>query len=539
GAYVSTRTCHNDPVGCLGMLEIHKDFQTRMFLLDNGRTVAGLVIDETPTEYHVLPNPLEPKAVTKVQKTAIEEKKLSKVSTMPHGLLDTFSRAEILSLVAFLQSDESVEGESYQVPLSNEMRSRNWHQWRGPESNGVSRTATPPKTWSETENVKWRAAIEGSGGSTPIVWEDKIFLLTAINTGEVDPSLPKPEDQPKRVFGIKFPNTRYEFVVLCLDRETGKEIWRRTATTGIPHEGHHSDNDFASASPVTDGENLYCWFGSAGLFCFDLNGNKIWQRNLGKAYMGASLGEGCSPVLRDGFLAIVRDHSRQSMIHVIDAKNNGKTLWEKKRDEPNAWATPYATYHSGRTQLITAASNKIRSYDLYSGEIIWECGGLTGNVIPCPVVEEDLVYCMSGYEGFSLLALPLNSLGSITPDTAAVWRIKKDTPYIPSPLLYDGRLFFTKSNQAILTCVDSRTGKPYFGPKRLPNLNGLYASPVAADGRVYITGRRGMTLVLENGNEFKLLAKNKVDDLIDSSVALAGSQLFLRGQNKLYCIEEK
>ena len=196
----------------------------------------------------------------------------------------------------------------------------NWSQWRGPEANGVSRTAKPPIRWSESKNIKWKVAIDGNGGSTPIVWGNKVFLLTAINTGKVDPSLPKPEDQPKRVFGIKYPNTTYQFVVLCLDRSTGKELWRRIATEQIPHEGHHGHNDFASASPTTDGERLYCWFGSAGMYCYDLNGKVLWRRDLGKAYVGASLGEGCSPVVHDGKVVIVRDHARQSSIEVLDAK---------------------------------------------------------------------------------------------------------------------------------------------------------------------------------------------------------------------------
>ena len=312
---------------------------------------------------------------------------------------------------------------------TDDLRSKNWHHWRGPEANGVSRTATPPIEWNEGKNIRWKVAIDGNGSSTPIIWEDKVFLLTAIDTGIVDPSLPKPEDQPDRVFGIKFPNTTYRFVVLCLDRETGKELWRRTATENIPHEGHHGDNDFASASPTTDGERLYCWFGSAGLFCYDLDGKKLWERDLGKAYMAASLGEGCSPVVHDGRLVVVRDQQRQSYIEVLDA-TSGKTLWRADRDEPNAWATPRVIEYSGRVQVITSASNMVRSYDLHSGKIIWQCRGLTGNVIPSPVVENDVVYCMSGYQGYSLLALPLSAEGDVSKGDAIVWKKDRATPYI-------------------------------------------------------------------------------------------------------------
>ncbi|MCH8149057.1 MAG: PQQ-like beta-propeller repeat protein [Planctomycetes bacterium] len=416
-------------------------------------------------------------------------------------------------------------------------QAKNWHQWRGPDATGVSRTAKPPIVWSEKKNVRWKVSIDGKGGSTPIIWGNKVFLLTAINTGKVDPSRPKPEDQPKRIFGIKHPNTFYKFVVLCLDRANGTKLWRRTATELVPHEGHHGDASFAPASPTTDGKRLYCWFGSAGLFCYDMDGKKLWDRDLGKAHVGASLGEGCSPVVHDGKIVIVRDHARQSTIEVLDAKS-GKTLWKKKRSEPNAWATPCIVRHSGKTQIITAASNKVRSYDIKDGSIIWKCSGLTGNVIPAPVVEGDVVYCMSGYQGFSVLALPLSATGDISKTDKIVWSKSRGTPYIPSPLLYDGMLYFTQSNNAILSCLDSRTGDTILERTRLPGISNIYASPVGAGGRIYFTGRNGTTLVVRRSKELKVMATNKLDDTINSSPALAGNQLFLRGRNFLYCIEE-
>ncbi len=414
----------------------------------------------------------------------------------------------------------------------------NWYQWRGPQANGVSRTATPPIEWSEGKNVRWKVAIDGQGNSSPIIWGDKVFLLTAINTGRIDPSRPKPEDQPKRVFGITHPNTFYKFEVLCLDRNTGKELWRQTAAELVPHEGTHRDADFASASPTTDGERLYCWFGSAGMYCYDLDGKKLWERDLGKAYVGASLGEGCSPVVHQGKLVIVRDHSRQSSIEVLDART-GKTSWKKDRDEPNAWATPRIVEHSGKTQVITAGSNMIRSYDLDSGDIIWQCSGLTGNVTPCPIVDGDVVYCMSGYEGYSLLALPLNARGDISNSDKIVWTRDSGTPYVPSPMLYDGMLYFTQSSQAILTVVDSRTGETLLKRSRIPGVSNIYSSPVGADGRVYITGRGGTTIVLKRSGKLEVLVTNKLDDVFNASPALVGRQLFLRGRKSLYCLENQ
>ena len=247
-----------------------------------------------------------------------------------------------------------------------------WHQWRGPENNGFSPTAKPPLEWSETKNLAWKAEIQGHGTSSPIIFGNKVFVTTAINTGTIDPSKPKPEDQPERVFGIKHPNTTYQMVVLCFDRKTGQQLWREVAKTVVPHEGHHKDASFASASPFCDGERVYFWFGSAGLFAYSLDGQKIWERDLGPAKVGASLGEGSSPVVHDGKLILVRDHSGQSTIECLDSKT-GNTIWKEDRDEGNAWATPAIVKHDGVTQVITTATGAVRSYNLENGEMLLDC----------------------------------------------------------------------------------------------------------------------------------------------------------------------
>lgn len=438
----------------------------------------------------------------------------------------------LLGLASSLFAANRVPPETIDIMTQN-----NWHQWRGPEFNGVSHTANPPIEWSEQKNVQWKVPIEGTGSSTPIIWGNKVFLLISVNTGKIDPNLPKPKDQPKRVFDITHPNTTYEFIVLCLDRDTGKQLWRRVATSKIPHEGHHGDNNFASASPYTDGERLYCWFGSAGLFTYDLNGELIWKRDLGEVKMGASLGEGSSPVVHSGKVVIVRDHQKQSYIEVLDAAT-GRTLWKQERDEGNTWATPAVIDYDGRTQVITPGSNQIRSYDLNTGELIWQCAGLTGNAIPCPIVRGDVVYCMTGYEGHAVLAIPLSSKGDITETEQIIWKRDRGTPYIPSPLLYDGLLFYNQSNQSRWSCVDEETGVAYLDRVRLPGLYNIYASPVGAANRIYVVGRNNTTLVLERSKELKILATNKLDDDAVSSPAIVGNQLFLRARRSLYCISK-
>jgi hypothetical protein len=415
----------------------------------------------------------------------------------------------------------------------------NWHRFRGPEATGVSRSADPPLTWSEDENVHWKVAIEGQGGSSPIIWGDKIFLLTAVDTKRVDPSKTAPEDQTHvNPFGIKYPNTYHQYVVLCLDRTTGEIIWRRMAKEMVPIEGHHRDNDFASSSPTTEGQRLYVWFGSAGLYCYSLDGELLWQRDLGPAETRLSFGEASSPLIHDDKLILMRDLDSQSYVTVLNAKN-GKTIWRKERDEPSCWATPIVVEHEGVEQLITNAHNRVRSYNLANGDVIWECGGQVSNVTPSPVTDGEAVYSMSGYRGSSALAIPLGATSDITESDQIIWSKNRGTPYVPSPLLYDGLLYFNQSNNAILTCLDAKTGETLIERTRMPNLNGLYASPVGASGRVYFVGRNGVTLVLEKGPEFKVLATNQLDEPIDATPALVGNQIFLRGEKSLYCIGKK
>ncbi len=411
----------------------------------------------------------------------------------------------------------------------------NWHQWRGPENNGVSRTAKPPLKWGEKSNLGWKAEIKGMGTSSPVVWGNKVFVTTAINTGKVDSSKPKPEDQPERVFGIKHPNTSYEMVVLCFDRKSGKQLWREVATSLVPHEGHHKDASFASASPFCDGERVYFWFGSAGLFAYSLDGKKLWERKLGRAKVGASLGEGSSPVIHDGKLVLVRDHGGQSTIECLDAAN-GKTLWKKDRDEGNTWATPAIVERNGVTQVITTGTKAVRSYNLDNGEIIWWASGLTNNSAPCPIVEGDTVYCMTGYKGHALLAIPITGKGDVTKQIQ--WKADRGTPYVPSSILYDDQLYFTQSNQGILTSLTAKDGSEVIERTRVPDLGDIYASPVGADGRVYLVGRKGTTVVIEHGKAFKVLATNQLDDNFHASPALAGKQIFLRGMRFLYCLED-
>ena len=414
----------------------------------------------------------------------------------------------------------------------------NWTQWRGVNNSGVASNSAPPLVWSESKNIRWKVAIDGNGSSTPIVHEDRVFLLSCIDTGIVDPTLPKPEDQPMRVFGIKHPNTEHKFVTICLDRTTGKELWREIAVQKVPHEGHHGDNDFASASPVVYGNRLFVWFGSAGFYCYNLDGKLLWQRDLGEAKMGAALGEGSSPVIYNDRVVVVRDHQGQSTIEALDIEN-GKTIWKKHRNEGNSWATPVIAEDDGVVQVITCASNFVRSYNLDDGAIVWQCSGLTGNATPCPILDDKHVIVMSGYQGHSAMRIPITETGDISSRDKVVWKETRGTPYVPSGVLFQGMLVYNQSNQGIITILDAKSGNVVMERTRLPGISNMYSSPVAANGHVYVVGRDGITLLLKPGSTLDVVASNRLDERFDSSPAIAGDELYLRGERFLYCIAEQ
>jgi outer membrane protein assembly factor BamB len=339
--------------------------------------------------------------------------------------------------------------------------------------------------------------------------------------------------------GAPKPTEIHQFTLLCLDRSNGKVLWEQVAREEVPHEGHHqADGTYASSSPVTDGEHVYAYFGSRGLHCFDMTGKHKWSQDLGDMRTSMSFGEGSSPVLHGNTLIVNWDHEGDSFIVALD-KKTGNTLWKKERPEKTTWATPLIVEHAGKVQVIAPATGKIRSYDLATGDILWECGGLTPNVIPSPVAGEGVVYCMSGFRGNALLAIRLDRTGDLTGTDAILWQHKKSTPYVPSPLLYQNRLYFFASNNGILSCFDAKTGQPLIDAERIESLQGVYASPVAAGGRIYLVGRNGTTVVLRPSDKLEILATNVLEEKTDASPVPVGKDLLLRGREHLYCLAEK
>ena len=452
-----------------------------------------------------------------------------------------------------------------------------WPTWRGPNRSGVSPKGNPPLTWSETENIKWKVKLEGdASNSSPVIWGDKIFFQTAVDTKiKDDTPTPKPAPMPGPGggggghpgggapgarpgggerggpgghpgggrpgggrgfggFGMSKPTTQYKFNLLCLDRKTGNLLWEKTVCQVKPHQGHHGDHGFSSFTPVTDGELVWAAYGSRGIYCYDMDGNKVWSKELPQ--MKTMFGEGGSPTLAGNAVIVLSDQSNESFIFAFE-KKTGELLWKKARDEPTSYATPMPVTVDGKLQVIVNATNFIRSYDAQTGDVIWQCSGQTRNVIPSPVVGSGIVYCASGFIGNALQAIKLGGTGDLSNSDAVVWQVKESTtPYVPSPLLYDGRIYVCASNKEVLSCYDAKTGEPHFVKQKMDEMKGVYASPTAAAGRIYFVGRNGVSYVLEPSDKFEVLAVNTLDDKIECSPAFVGDEMYLKGKQYLYCI---
>jgi len=404
----------------------------------------------------------------------------------------------------------------------------NWHQWRGPDATGVAPHGDPPINWDEKTHIKWKTAIPGTGLSTPVIWGDRIFSLTALKT----------DRQPKtKASEGKAPQSNHQFLILCLDRRTGGILWQRLPCEAVPHEGHAGTSSYANASPVTDGRYVYASFGSRGIYSYDMEGVQQWKADLGKFSIKYAFGEGSSPALYQDTLIVNCDHEQQSFITALDART-GKPKWRVPRDEKSTWNTPLVTEHKGQILVLVNGANRARSYDLANGELIWQYGEKPGvDAIPSPMRINDLAIFISGLRGDPVYAVPLGSSGDLSSTDRLAWRHARGGSQISSAVLLGSRLFFIRGRTGVLTCLDARNGAVIIDQQRLPALNEIYASAVATAGRVYFTSRNGVTVVLDaTANEVRILAENHLDATISASPAIVGREIFIRGEKNLYCI---
>ena len=416
---------------------------------------------------------------------------------------------------------------------------RYWSSWRGPLGTGSAASQNPPTQWAEkteqspAKNIAWKVEVPGHGSSSPIVWQDRIYLTTAIETDRPGESTAL-EEHDRRSKAP--PTVVWEFAVLALNRDDGSVIWQKKLIEVVPHEGAHETNSNSSASPVTDGEHIYAFFGSRGLYCLDQTGEVAWSKSFGLMLTRRQYGEASSPTLYGDKLIVNWDHEGDSFLVALD-KRTGAELWRQPRPEQTSWATPIVVEVRGRPQIVINATTASRGYDLESGEVIWSLSGMTENTIPMPVHAEGVVYLMSGYQGQMLQAVQLeNARGDLEGGQNVLWTHRRNTSYVPSGGLYNGLFYFVRGNNAVLSCLDAMTGEILYEGQRLRGLRTIYASPVYADGRIYITSRDGVTIVIGEGPTFEQLAINRLDDDIDGSMAIVENKIYLRGRRHVYCI---
>lgn len=426
----------------------------------------------------------------------------------------------------------------------------NWTHWRGDSGNGVSNDANPPTEWSDTKNVKWKVPISGRGSGSPVICQDRVFVVTAVPTEGGAPPQAQRQDAAPRQVGRRQQGrgrrggrggrgsaalVKMQFKVLCFARNSGEMLWQQVATEATPHQAAQPSNTFASASPCTDGQHVYAHFGSRGLFCYTMDGTLKWKRDFGQMDTRNSFGEGSSPTLEGDKILVPWDHEGPSYLYALD-RSTGKTIWRTERDEPSCWATPLVVEHEGKKQIIMNGQNCARAYDLETGEELWRCGGQTQRPVASPVAADGLVFVGSGFQGSFLGAFRLDGRGDIQDSESVAWVIRRDTPDVPSLLLSSGRLYFYKGRAGRLSCVDAATGRPHYSAAPIPGLSAIYASPIAAGGHVYLTGRSGTTVVIKDASELEIVATNSVGETVDATPAPVDNELFIRGENHLFCI---
>lgn len=430
---------------------------------------------------------------------------------------------------------------SLAISLNHHCAAQDWPQWRGPHGNGSVKIhpdqRLPPTQWSDVKNIAWKTPIVGRGHSTPIVISDRVFLTTATAVG--DPLPPRMSGRPGEHDNLPV-SSKFQFSVICVDRKEGRILWNKVVHEAVPIEGGHISASLASASAVADNRFVIAMFGSHGLYCFDHTGALVWSKTLGQMHTKHGHGEGASPVLRDDTLVINWDHEESSFIVAFDVKN-GHELWRKKRNEDTSWSSPQIIDVDGQLQIVVCGTNRIRGYELNTGDVLWECGGLSSNIVASPVYDSasGILVAGSSYEIRKLLAIRLaGAKGDITDSDRIVWSRSRGTPYVPSLLSADGQVYFLTHYQNILTRVRIADGKDAPGPMRLGDLGNIYASPVSDGRHVYVTDLDGNTLVMTASDQPDRVSVNRLGEAVSASLAIAGDEIFVRGEQHLYCIRE-
>ena len=444
--------------------------------------------------------------------------------------MNIFSNLRILLVIVFLSSA---------ALLSVTAGAANWPQWRGPGGMGISTEKNLPVEWSTTKNIKWKTPIAGRGHSSPVVWGNKIFLTTAIE-GDVVPGAKAVTHVVEGGQVFLHPDSvgadrKHTFKVLAVNADTGKVLWEQTAWEGTPYDNRHRKSSFASATPVTDGSMVFAFFGSEGLYAYDMNGKLAWKADLGK--LGTvGMGTGTSPILYENLLILQCDEEMGAASFLVALnKKTGKEVWRVARKVQVSWATPILVSTAKRAELITIGNEAVISYDPATGKALWRHKGVDSNAIPSPVANQEMVFVSAGFPTKIAMAIRLGASGDLTNSPNVLWKYEKGTAYVPSPILYDDYLYLT-TDRGILTCLDAKTGEVKYEGGRIPIPATFTASPVAFEGKILLTSEDGDTFIVKAGPKHEILGTNSVGEPVYASPAISGQRIFIRGEKNLYAI---
>jgi outer membrane protein assembly factor BamB len=431
------------------------------------------------------------------------------------------------------------------VPFASVMAAdTDWPQFRGRDAGAVPDNPRLPATWDATTNVVWKTEIPGLGWSSPIVSGDHIFITSVVSASDADLK-PKPGlyagGQVKAIS-----TAEHRWMVYDVSLATGKVRWQREVRREAPKLTKHQKNSYASETPITDGTRVYALFGGVGLFALDFEGQVVWSKEFPDLKFRNGWGSGASPVLHRGRLYVVCDNDEKSFVAAFDAQT-GRELWKVDRQEGSNWSTPFVWENDQRTELVTAGTDKVRSYDL-NGTLLWELNGMSSITIPTPFARHGLVFISSGYFTDPLrptYAIRPGAAGdiSLAPGTTTnayiVWSDPTMAPYNPTQLVY-GDVLYTLLDRGFFTAHDARTGREIYGRQRIASdAPGFTSSPWAYNGKVFVMSEDGDTYVLQAGSEFKVLGKNPLSEMTLATPAVTGDSLIIRTASKLYRIAER
>lgn len=423
---------------------------------------------------------------------------------------------------------------------------QNWPQFRGPGATGVVEGSTQPVKWdaSTQSNVRWKTPIPGLSHSSPVVWGDKIFVTTAVSSAK--------DETRFGLFGDVAPvknDPEHTWKVYAVDKQKGTILWERTAYTGNPKVKRHPKSSHAAATPVTDGKYLIAMFGSEGLYAYDLNGKLLWKQDLGVLDAGwfydvdYQWEYGSSPIIYKNLVIIQADIQKDSFIAAYDIKN-GKLVWKTSREELPGWSSPTVYEGKTRAELVTAGAKAIRGYDPITGKELWKLGPMSEIATPTPLAAHDLIFVTSGYR-------PVQPIYAIKPGASGDLTLKKDQvssefiawskdrggPYMPTPLVY-GDLLYMCSNNGVLTAYNAKTGERVY-QERVGGTGGAFtSSPVASDGKIYLSSEDGDVFVVKAGPKYELLSKNPVGEVMMATPAISDGLVIVRTVSHLFAFGE-